>query len=189
MQRKHTIICVLALLATALGALAVLAAGGGALNDPRETYTNVVPGMPPEDVVASVTVQFVSYDLNSVGGKYKLIPILLSAAARKTPLALSIERDRLVVISNGKRVSASLQLSSLDRTLWDSLPQETKEWLTYKEDLKPGSSVMVYAFAPLTELKGRPAGFEYTIQSLPVPLLLKPEAKKKAVSLAGNVSA
>jgi hypothetical protein len=48
---------------------------------------------------------------------------------------------------------------------------------------------MVYAFAPLAELKGRPEAFEYTIPSLSVPLLLKPEAKKKAASLPGNISA
>lgn len=188
MQRKHTITCVVAMLAVALGALAVLAAGGGALNDPQETYTNGWTGMPTDGLLASVTVQFVSYELNSVAGKYKLIPVLLRAEGRQAPVALSIERDRLIVISDGKRVSASLQLSSLDRTLWDSLPPETQNWLTYPEHLRPGSSLMVYAFAPLAALKGRLEGFEYTIQSLPVPLLLKPEAKKKAASLPGDIS-
>jgi hypothetical protein len=187
MQRKYTITCVLVLLAMALAALAALAAGGGVLNNPQETYTNSWTGTPTDRVVASVTVQFVSYELNSIAGKYKLIPILLSAAGRQAPVALSIEQDRLIVISDGKRVAASLQLSSLDRTMWDSLPPETQNWLIYPEQLKPDSSLMVYAFVPLAELKGRPKGFEYTIKSLPAPLLLQPEAKKGAAALPGKI--
>ena len=186
MQRKHSITCVVVLLATALAALAALAAGGGALNDPQQTYTNNRTGMPTDRIVASVSVQLVSYDLNSVAGKYKLIHLLLSAAGRQAPVALSVAQDRLIVINDGKRVAASLQLSTLDRSLWDSLPPETQNWLTYPEQLKPDSSLMVYAFVPLAELKGRPTGFEYTIKSLPTPLLLQPEAKKGAAALPGN---
>src|SRR5580765_8529667 len=97
------------LLARTLGGLVVavtgtvaLAAGGGALNDPQETYSSAWvrpdrPAAPSEGVAASVTIQFVSYALNSVGGKYKLIPVLLRIDARPAALPLAIDQDRLFV--------------------------------------------------------------------------------------------
>jgi len=175
-------------------ATASFAAGGGALNDPQETYSTErigrerVPGQ-DEGVIASVTVQFVSYALNSVGGKYKLIPLLMRIGARPAPVTLAIDQDRLVVLSNSKKIPASFQLSALDRPLWDSLPPEMKKRLTYPEQLSPNSAAVVYAFVPLTDLVGAPEGFEYTIKSLPTPLLLLPEPKKAAASLAGDDTA
>ena len=85
--------------------------------------------------------------------------------------------------AGGKRIAGSFQLSALDRPLWDSLSQDAKAWLTYPEQLNPNSAVMVYAFVPLADLKGRIEGFEYAIRSLPAPLLLKPEAKKAAAAV------
>jgi hypothetical protein len=175
----------------AASATASLAAGGGALNDPQETYSTErigrerVPGQ-EESVIASVTVQFVSYALNSVGGKYKLIPLLMRVGARPAPVALAIDQDRLVVLSNGKKIPASFQLSALDRPLWDSLAPDMKKRLTYPEQLSPNSAAVVYAFVPMADLAGPPEGFEYTIKSLPAPLLLLPEPKKAAASLAGD---
>ncbi len=144
--------------------------------------------MPNDGVIASVTVQFVSYELNSVAGKYKLIPVLLRTSARSAPITLSIEKDRLVVSSGGKAIAASFRLSALDRPLWDALPPDAKKRLTYPEQLSPNSAMMVYALVPLADLKGRLEGFEYTIKSLPAPLLLQPEPKKKAAALPGNTS-
>jgi len=174
----------------AASATASLAAGGGALNDPQETYSTERIGperaaTPDQGVTASVTIQFVSYALNSVGGKYKLIPLLLRIGARPAPVALAIDQDRLVVLSGGKKIPASFQLSALDRPLWDSLSPETKKRLTYPEQLSPNSAAVIYAFVPMADLAGPPDGFEYTIKSLPVPLLLLPEPKKAAASLAG----
>jgi hypothetical protein len=123
-----------------------------------------------------------------VGGKYRLIPVLLRAGARPAPLALALEQDRLVVRCGGKTIAASFQLSALDRTLWDSLSPDTKKRLTYPEQLSPDSAMMVYAFVPLGDMKGQIEGFEYTIKSLPAPLLLQPERKKKAAALPGGTS-
>ena len=169
--------------------LAALGAGGGTLNNPQETYTNSWTGMPDEGVIASVTLQFVSYELNAVAGKYKLIPVLLRTGSRPSSLTLSLEQDRLVVNSGGKKIAASFQLSALDRTLWDSLPPEMKKRLTYPEQLNPDSAMMVYAFVPLAELTGPLEGFEYTIHSLPAPLLLQPEPKKKAAAVSSGAAA
>lgn len=170
------------------GALA-LAAGGGALNDPQETYSTAWvrpdrPAAPTEGVAASVTIQFVSYALNSVGGKYKLIPVLLRIDARSAALPLSIDQDRLFVLSNGKKIAASFQLSALDRPLWDSLTPDMKKRLTYPEQLPANSTAIVYAFVPLVDLQGSLEGFEYAIKSLPAPLTMMPEPKKKAALLS-----
>jgi hypothetical protein len=178
-------------LAIAVGATACLAAGGGALNDPQETYSTERIGperaaTPDPGVNASVTVQFVSYALNSVGGKYRLIPLLLRIGPRPAPLTLAIDQDRLVVLAGGKKIPASFQLSALDRPLWDSLSPETKKRLTYPEQLSPNSAAVVYAFVPLADLPGPPDGFELTIKSLAAPLTLLPEPKKAAASLAGD---
>jgi len=172
-------------------ATASFAAGGGALNDPQETYSTERIGperaaTPDQGVNASVTVQFVSYALNSVGGKYRLIPLLLRIGPRPAPLALAIDQDRLVVLAGGKKIPASFQLSALDRPLWDSLSPETKKRLTYPEQLSANSASVVYAFVPLADLPGPPDGFELTLKSLAAPLTLLPEPKKAAASLAGD---
>lgn len=157
-----------------------LAAGGGALNDPQETYTSERPGMAGGGVSASVTIQFVAYALNTVGSKYRLIPVRVWVGDRPAPLLMAIDQDRLHVASGGKKVAASFQLSALDRPFWDSLTPELKKWLTYPEQLSPNSAAVVYAFVPLADLPGPIEGFEYTIKSLAAPLLLMPEAKKAA---------
>jgi hypothetical protein len=163
--------------------LPVLSAGGGTVNDPTATYSSSWRQEPRDGVVASVSLQLVPYELNSVAGKYKLIPILLSTRGRATPLPLDLAQDRLVITSDGKKVSASFQLSALDRALWDSLPQVTRDMLTYPEQLAANSAVVVYAFIPLADLRGRPSEFEYTIKALSAPLQLKEEEKKKAAAL------
>lgn len=178
-------------LMVAASATASFAAGGGALNDPQETYSTERIGperaaTPDQGVTASVTVQFVSYALNSVGGKYKLIPLLMRIGARPAPVALAIDQDRLVVLSGGKKVPASFQLSALDRPLWDSLSPETKKRLTYPEQLSPNSAAVIYAFVPIADLAGLPEGFEYTVKSLAAPLVMLPEPKKAAAALAGD---
>lgn len=174
---------------------APLAAGGGALNDPQETYSSefIGPDRPvaPDTagVSARVTVQFVAYELNAVGGKYRLIPVLLRIGARPAPLALSIEQDSLVVLSAGRRIPASFRLSALDRPLWDALSPEMKKRLTYPEQLNPNSASVVYAFVAISDLPGPPERFEYTIKALPAPLLLLPEPKKAAAALSRNAVA
>ena len=178
-------------LMVAASATASLAAGGGALNDPNETYSSawVVPGQPvatDPGVTASTAVHFVPYALNSVGGKYKLVPLLLRIGARPGALPLSIDQDRLFVLSKGRKIAASFQLSALDRALWDSLPPETKKHLTYPEQLSPNSAAVVYAFVPLADLQGPPEAFEYAIKSLPAPLQLIPEPKKKAAAVSAG---
>jgi hypothetical protein len=179
----------LAGLVVAVTGTAAVAAGGGALNDPQETYSSAWvrpdrPTPPSDGVVASVTIQFVSYALNSVGGKYKLIPVLLRIDSRPAALPLAIDQDRLFVLSNGKKIPASFQLSVLDRPLWDSLTPDMKKRLTYPEQLPANSTVVVYAFVPLADLQGPPEAFEYTIKALPAPLTMVPEPKKKAASLS-----
>jgi hypothetical protein len=186
-RHTRTVIHLSAGLGIALVATAALGAGGGALNDPQTTYTSLSRGAPADDVIATVTVQRVSYELNSVAGKYRLISILLRSGRRPTPVALSLEQDSLIVISKAKRISASFQLSALDRPLWDALSADTRNWLTYPEQLKPDSAMMIYAFAPLAELKDPPTAFEYTVKSLGGPLLLKPEPPK-AAALPGATS-
>lgn len=171
----------MAWVALALGATVAAGAGGGATNDPQTIYTSIARRQPPAGVIATVTVQHVSHELNSVAGKYRLIPVLLRAVERQAPVLLSREHDRLSVLSGDRRVAASFELSALDRALWDSLPQQTRNWLTYPEQLARDGAVMVYAFVPLAELKTAPTAFEYTIRSLPAPLLLEPEAKKAAM--------
>lgn len=189
MRTRRTVRWFAAAIAVAVSATAALAAGGGTLNDPQETYTSNWNGLPTDGVTATVTVQFVAYELNAVAGKYKLVPVLLRAASRSAPLALSLEQDRLVVISGGKKVAASFQLSALDRPLWDSLSQETKRRLTYPEQLNPDSATMVYAFVQLADLTGPLEGFEYTIRSLPAPLVIRPEPRKKAAALGAAATA
>lgn len=174
-------------LAIAGGATACLAGGGGALNDPQETYSTERIGperaaAPDEGVNASITIQFVSYALNSVGGKYRLLPLLVRVGARPAALPLAIEQDRLAVMSNGRKIPASFQLSTLDRPLWDSLSAETRKRLTYPDQLSPNSAAVIYAFVPLADLPVPPDGFEYTIKALTAPLLLLPEPKKKAAA-------
>jgi hypothetical protein len=173
-------------MAAAALARTALAAGGGALNDPQTVYVTVTAGRPPVEVTATVTLQLVGYELNSVAGKYKLIPIRLQAGRLEKPLLLSLDEDGLVATRDGKRVDASFQLSKLDRPLWDSLSPETRNRLTYPEQLRPESAVVVYAFLPLAELKEPPSTFEYTIKSLPGTLLLRPAPPKAASLLSGE---
>jgi hypothetical protein len=180
MWTKRVTTYTVAWIGLALAATAALGAGGRTVNDPQTTHTNVQMGAAAEGVIASVTVQHVGYELNSVAGKYRLVPILLRAAGRPGPVTLSREQDRLVVISGTARIPASFELSALDRALWDSLAPQTRTWLTYPDRLDKDGAVMVYAFAPLAELKTPPTAFEYTIKSLATPLLLRPEAAKAA---------
>lgn len=187
MRSRRILTSLTAWIGTGLIATTALAAGGGALNDPQTTYVGIARGTAPDDaLVATVTVQLVSYELNSVAGKYRLIPVLLRAGRRTTPVTLSLEQDSLIVISNGKRITASFQLSALDRALWDGLSPEMRNRLTYPEQLRAESAMVVYAFAPLAELTSAPSAFEYTIKSLGAPLLLKPEAAKAAAVAGGH---
>lgn len=174
-------------IALALASTAALGAGGGAVNDPQTTLSNIATGPLSEGIIVSVTMQLVSYELNSVAGKYRLFAVQLRGAGRPGPVALSREQDRLVVISGTTRINASFELSALDRALWDSLSPQARNWLTYPDRLERDGAVVVYAFVPLADLTGMPTAFEYTIKSLPAPLQLRPEAKK-AAALPGAVN-
>lgn len=181
MHTRRLLACIGLGIALALAATAARGAGGGASNDPQLTLSNIPTGAPlAEGIIVSVTIQRVSYELNSVAGKYRLFAVQLRGAGRPGPVALSREQDRLVVLSGTTRINASFELSALDRALWDGLSPEAKNWLNYPDRLERDGAAVAYAFVPLADLKGLPSGFDYTIKSLPAPLLLRPEAKRAA---------
>jgi hypothetical protein len=140
-------------------------AGGGVLNNPRVLFTTDRPGQPGETVGAQVELQSILFKLNAVQGKYKVLPLLVENRGPE-PIVLSRSDDTFMVLFEGRSVPGILQLSKVDRELWDSLDSSTQRMLSYPEQIGRNEAVMIYVFVKEAELPGMPQGFDYTVKSV-----------------------
>ena len=154
-------------------------AGGGVLNNPRAFFTTDLPGKPGDTVGARVEFQSILFKLNTVQGKYKVVPVLLENRGPE-PIALSRSDDTFVVLFDGSSVPGILQLSKADRDLWDSLDSSTQRMLSYPEQVGKNEAVMIYVFVKEADLSGMPTGFDYTVKSLGRTLTLRTLPPKAA---------
>lgn len=140
-------------------------AGGGVLNNPRVFFTTDLPGQPGETVGARVELQSILFKLNTVRGKYKVVPVLVENRGPE-PIALSRSDDTFLVLFEGRSAPGILQLSRVDREFWDSLDSSTQRMLSYPEQIGRNEAVMIYVFVKEADLSGMPKGFDYTVKSL-----------------------
>jgi len=154
-------------------------AGGGVLNDPRVLFTTDRPGQPGGTVGARVELQSILFKLNTVQGKYKVFPLLVENRGPE-PIALSRSDDTFALLFEGRSVPGILQLSRVDRELWDSLDSSTQRMLSYPEQIGRNEAVMIYVFVKEADLSGVPQGFDYTVKSLGRTLTLRALAAKAA---------
>jgi len=154
-------------------------AGGGVLNNPRVFFTTDRPGQPGDAVGAWVELQSILFRLTSVQGKYKVLPVLVENRGAE-PIALSRSDDTFLVLSEGRSVPGILQLSKVDREIWDSLDSSTQRMLSYPEQVGRNEAVMIYVFVKEADLSGLPQGFDYTVKSLGRTLTLRTLPPKAA---------
>jgi len=154
-------------------------AGGGVLNNPRAFFTTDLPGTPGDTVGARVEFQWILFKLNTVQGKYKVVPVLVENRGPE-PIGLSRSDDTFAVLFEGRSVPGILQLSKADRDLWDSLDSSTQRMLSYPEQVGRNEAVMIYVFFKEADLSGMPTGFDYTVKSLGRTLTLRTLAPKAA---------
>jgi hypothetical protein len=132
----------------------------------------------------SVEIERVSFLLNAVQGKYKLARLRFENLGT-TPVALSVERDRLEAEAGaGGPVPAVLNLQSGDSPFWDGLPADMRQILAYPQAVKArasgtGSSpevVYVYALFPSDRVTEVPRAFTYRIDSIGQPIRIEHRA-------------
>lgn len=156
-----------------VGALPCQAAGGGVLNNPGVLFTTDIPGQPRDSIGVRVQLPTVLFKLNTVQGKYRVAPVLIENRAR-TPVALSRSEDTCVVLLAERSVPGILDLSRVDRALWDALDSWMRKMLAYPDEVGPEAAVMIYVFIP--DAIDLPRGFDYTIKALGRTLPVRPLA-------------
>jgi hypothetical protein len=144
-----------------------------------------VPGENGQDRCRfSVEIERVSFQLNTVQGRYKLARVRFENLG-STPVPLSVERDRLEVeVGSGVSVPAVLNLQSGDSAFWDGLSVDTRQILAYPQTVKAraggaGSSpevVYVYALFPSDRVADVPRAFTYRIDSIGQPIRIEHRA-------------
>jgi hypothetical protein len=118
----------------------------------------------------------------SVGGKYKLLRVVLENAEDAPAVRFSKATDTFeIILKNGSKVKGILDLEpSFDAKAWDALPPSVRESLVYPAELKPNAARAVYVLLSTQELTSEPAGFDYTIRSLTQILQIRQKPATKA---------
>ena len=165
-MRWGDLICSLAALCASADA-----GGGGSARVPRLYLDSV--NRDQQNVQAVVEMDPVSFAVNTVGNKYKLVSLVLKNDAGTT-LVLSAVRDRVMVVTDsGEIVRSSLQFAKLDRAIWDSWGNDIHERIEYPQSIPPHSSTTIYVFVPIEKLARVPEGVDITIDSLGKTLTLR----------------
>jgi hypothetical protein len=90
------------------------------------------------------------------------------------PLTLSATQDKVTVVtSSGVAILTTLQISKLDRALWDSWDTATHNMIEYPESIEPGVSRVIYVLVPRSRLEDVPFGIDVTIESLGMTMKLR----------------
>jgi len=121
----------------------------------------------------SIEIERIGFLLNTVQGRYRLARLRFENIGT-TPVALSVERDRLEVETATGPVPALLNLQSGDSPFWDALSADLRQVLAYPQSVKarpsgPGASaevIYVYALFPSDRVTEMPRAFTYRVDSL-----------------------
>src|SRR5262249_125694 len=136
-------------------------------------------GEEPAKVSATIKLQPLSFGLESVANKYRLVPIELRNDGDQE-LALSAARDKVKVIApSGEEIAGSLELSKLDRAFWGTLETWQQDNASYPESVPSGSSRLFFVYVPAEKLRGIPKGVDLRIAATGKTLELRaPPAMK-----------
>lgn len=132
----------------------------------------------------SVEIERVSFKLNSLKDKYKVVRIRVENRMT-APIRLSGDQDAIELeMGNGTVVRGTFNLRGQDGSLWDSLSDDLREALAYPlsirgvkgegADLRRPEVVYVFAFFPSDKVTDVPRSFQYTIQSLGKAVKIQP---------------
>jgi hypothetical protein len=124
----------------------------------------------------SVDIERVSFKLNSLKDKYKVICIRVENRM-SAPIKLSGDQDAIELeMGSGTVVHGTFNLRGQDGSLWDSLSDDLREALAYPLSIRGAKGdgvnsrqpevVYVFAFFPADKVPDVPRSFQYTIQSL-----------------------
>lgn len=138
-----------------------LAGGGG-----TRTTLYVTRDSRPDLPRAAIRFDDVLYALNTVQGKYKVVPVMLESGPEGLPIGLSRDADVFSISAGGRTVQGILDLAKADPELWGSLETPLKEALLYPAGLEPEEMRTIYILAPASELQGLPDSFSLFIKSL-----------------------
>jgi hypothetical protein len=128
----------------------------------------------------SITIEPVSFNLNSVAGKYKFIEISVENRST-TPVTLSSDQDRFEAVINGQTVQAILSLQRADSVLWDSFTAARRKDLAYPVRINAAAVgrntvpeyVSLFVFLPADRTPDVPTEFHFTIASLGATVTLR----------------
>ena len=134
----------------------------------------------------SISIEPVSFGVNSVANKYKLLEISIENGST-TPLTLSSDQDRFEALVNGQAIPALLSLQRADSTLWNSFSTAARKDLAYPLRVGPATAgrstvpeyLSIFVFLPADLMSEMPTEFRYTIASLRTTVTLrKPPATR-----------
>ena len=124
----------------------------------------------------SVEIERVSFKLNSLKDKYKVLRIRVENRM-SAPIKLSGDQDAIELeMNSGTVVRGTFNLRGRDGSLWDSLSDDLREALAYPLSIRGAKGdatsprqpevVYVFAFFPADQVSDVPRSFQYTIQSV-----------------------
>lgn len=118
-------------------------------------------------IFIEANIERLSYILLSFQNKYKLVPIKVQNEGQ-SDIRLSAETDKIeVILPNGSKVRAVLDLSTSDPEVWDSLDFELRSQLAYPMVIQAGEEEVVFVFIPGGEGQELPKCFHWWIESMP----------------------
>jgi hypothetical protein len=160
-----------------LSAPGLVCANGGGLH---ESFFSSWWGEGKVSLKATVEYDPVLLWSTSIGGKYRLLRVVLENAPDAPPVRFSKQADTFEILAD-RRIKGILDLeSSLGSAAWDSLPAQVRKALVYPAELKPNSARAVYVLVPIDELTTEPTEFSFVIRSLPRPLQIGKKPATKA---------
>lgn len=132
----------------------------------------------------SVEIERVSFKLNSLRDKYKVVRIRVKNRM-SAPMKLSGDQDAIELeMDSGTVVRGTFNLRRQDGSLWDSLSDDLREALAYPlsirgvkgDGVNPRRPEVVYVFAffPADKVPDVPRSFQYTIQSVGKSVKIQP---------------
>jgi hypothetical protein len=138
----------------------------------------------------SVEIERVTFKLNAVNNKYKVIRIRVENRAAEV-IRLSGDDDLIEVeTADGKVVRGTFDLRRQDAAVWDSWGPDMRKLLTYPsaisrakgDDLSTRQPAVVYIFAffPAVSVPDVPSSFRYTIKSVGEPITIRPPGVSKS---------
>jgi hypothetical protein len=138
---------------------------------------------PTNQCMFSIEIDRVTFKLNSLKNKYKLVRVRLENMM-SGPIRLSREGDSIELeLSDGKVVRGTFNLQGRDGQLWDALSDDTRKALAYPlfargvkgDEASPRRPEVIYVFAffPADEVPEMPRVFRYKIQSVGKTIVIK----------------